>query len=603
MYSNRSFESKTRKEAPWSARDRGRRGRRSEARAILREAAVCDCARGARRATEFPHLTRSPDHCDGCSAEAMKFASLGANDGPLLAGNVRPAMIRHAPLPTGVLSRIRSWRGQAVLGSSLGTRHTSHCDTERWGGQPTAGELAASCSSKASAGKAVCSEMRLADQVECATHFGAAKTADDLMPGVVTGPLRTATMQVLQAAAQQADCLSSGTQPRAGCNAEPHFAIAEHLAATGMGNFVVAAAGLLLNANSMQRVFLLGQGLPTAMLRPYFESPLGVLSTEQTWQPAAIGARWWAACRDPEVQAPPPAVRLEVGTSLTHETITHLAQIASAYESAISACPSTAEALEGFLSALPAPPGSAKNWESLSKVATMLSRARSISVRSGTHEASLGEGVCELLKHSIRREQLISVGIAAILSNPTTKMLDLAAQFKQRVKWDEFTIRVGLQLRQCVDCGWTNRAWNDQARLLLQLDCLRSVVAPMLSAHKQPALASSSLLVFLSTDDPSIFDAVQTALQSFATVVASGPNNRPPPWFHSTRASSQSSQQDSVMLDMFMLGETDVLVATGTSFSQVAAGRTFRDLIRLPYKDDLSCKAFSQSVMPNCGEQ
>ncbi|KAA0160786.1 hypothetical protein FNF27_08226 [Cafeteria roenbergensis] len=151
--------------------------------------------------------------------------------------------------------------------------------------------------------------------------------------------------------------------------------------------------------------------------------------------------------------------------------------IASAYESAISACPSTAEALEGFLSVLPAPPGSAKNWESLSKVATMLSRARSISVRSGTHEASLGEGVCELLKHSIRREQLISVGIAAILSNPTTKMLDLAAQFKQRVKWDEFTIRVGLQIRQCVDCGWTNRAWNDQARLLLQLDCLRSVVA------------------------------------------------------------------------------------------------------------------------------
>jgi len=424
---------------------------------------------------------------------------------------------------------------------------------------------------------------------------GAAADATQLAPGIPDGPAREAVLHLLRHAAAYGRC---ATDPAAAddpsCEGRRRLLVSRHIWDTGLGNYVVAASAAMVASVTMRRGFAVDGGLATTMLRAYFGSPMRALGVTGP----AGNAGWYLDCGAGGAAGRLEGMRLHLGQRVSAHGDLPLSALESTAFALQRRCPAGgAAAVRAALDRLPEPPLTHGVWPELKQMAAFEAATPLLTLLSGSATAAMGQGACRLAADlGVPPGTMHAVGVAALLSNPTARMLGAARRYKDRVGWGGFNVSLGLQIRACVDCGWSDPAWSSRERLGEQLACARGVLDGLLGAAGPGARA----VVFFTTDKPSIFPAVRAGLGPGVTVLGSGRDGGPPDWFHSTSSATAAAQRDQLMLDIFMLGETDAVVATGTTFSRIGAGRTLTPLHVLPFKDNPKCKAARPLAAPAC---
>lgn len=156
--------------------------------------------------------------------------------------------------------------------------------------------------------------------------------------------------------------------------------------------------------------------------------------------------------------------------------------------------------------------------------------------------------------------------------------------------------RVGIHMRRCVDCGWRNPRWMDNARLEAQIACMEKHVRNAQAARR---FGRNETSIFFAADDVGIAPRVEERLEKFGRFCYQT-NRRPGDFFNTAwnliRAVDRA-RTDAVMLDWLMLGDADIGMSTGTTFADYAFARNNVPQFHLPYKDDMRCEPLYGQVI------
>jgi hypothetical protein len=111
--------------------------------------------------------------------------------------------------------------------------------------------------------------------------------------------------------------------------------------------------------------------------------------------------------------------------------------------------------------------------------------------------------------------------ISVLLHSPSPHVGDMLNAVKAAVNWDSYKLRVGVQYRYCVDCGWEKRSegvkvWRSAARWKAQMECISRIVR---NYQHVMGVSPSETLLFMATDNRTIIPRVKAELAAVGTLV------------------------------------------------------------------------------------
>ena len=150
------------------------------------------------------------------------------------------------------------------------------------------------------------------------------------------------------------------------------------------------------------------------------------------------------------------------------------------------------------------------------------------------------------------------------MSSKTPILEQSTENLKHSIHWDDYDLRVGFQVRTCVDCAWHL----PEDGLLFNLQCAFDNIKAF--QHNRTISPSKTAIYFSADTTYELQDKVSTFFQPIGTVIYQ-PFNKTHSTFMNSRDSKNLYELLSVVLDWEMLSKTDMLFHTGTSYSTIAS--------------------------------
>jgi hypothetical protein len=170
---------------------------------------------------------------------------------------------------------------------------------------------------------------------------------------------------------------------------------------------------------------------------------------------------------------------------------------------------------------------------------------------------------------TMSRYEVMGQIVPFFLSNPTWRLIHATKMFRQYTKWDEYEFHVAIQFRAFVDHPPT------QAQMMAWFEGFVEQSSGVLLDYLNKKTANQTnpgrVSLFWTSDDPALAERAKAILYKKL------PENRVG-FLQSPFAPGHTSQMPAgvkgPIVEWYMLGETDVLISTGTSYGQFAAART-----------------------------